>query len=255
MDAFKHHTSCPRCGSSDARAVYVSGSSYCFSCRYLFPSKISPYVQEHQDTPRFHNLALPDDCGFDYSPLCLQWVGKYGLSTNELIEQRVLWSPSRQQLIFTWYDESDHILLWQARNFKEGAKKYFTRGVPDECLPIYYHRGRQGIVEEINRRRLVIVEDCVSAIKIARMSDSMPCLGSDINRGKLSRLRAYYGPSWGIVVWLDSNMYHKAQKIAQRLCFLGMNARAVYTELDPKCYDDDEISKIILPHIHNTHTC
>lgn len=30
---FQYHTNCDDCGSSDARAVYSTGSSYCFSCR------------------------------------------------------------------------------------------------------------------------------------------------------------------------------------------------------------------------------
>jgi hypothetical protein len=172
----------------------------------------------------------------------LEWVSKYGLSTNELIERRVLWSDFRQQLIFTWYDQSDNLLLWQARNFKPGAKKYFTRGVPDECLPVYYHSS------PTEGQSLVIVEDCISAIKIARISDSMPVLGSDINRDKLSRLRAYYGPSCRVVVWLDGNMYHKAQRMAQRMNLLGMNASAVYTELDPKCYTIEEIWRVLNEH-------
>lgn len=244
MDSFKYHTSCQRCGSSDARAVYSSGSSYCFSCRSHFRGLVSPYVLEVERKPS-KDLSLPDDCGYDYSDVCLNWVNKYGLSTHELIQRGVLWSPSRKQLIFSWRDSEGSVLLWQARNFYEGAKvKYFTRGNPDSVLPIYYAR-RQRVVEEVNPGPLVIVEDCVSAIKIARQSDSMPVLGSDINRDKLSRLRAYYGPSRAIVVWLDGNMYPKAQKMAQRMQMLGMDARAVYSELDPKCYDDEEINQIL----------
>jgi len=33
----EHNQPCPSCGSSDARQVYSSGSSYCFSCRKYFP--------------------------------------------------------------------------------------------------------------------------------------------------------------------------------------------------------------------------
>jgi hypothetical protein len=41
-------------------------------------------------------------------------------------------------------------------------------------------------------------------------------------------------------------MYHKAQRIAQRMNMLGMDARAVYSDLDPKCYSDEEIRKKVL---------
>ena len=35
---FLYHTSCPKCGSSDARGVYSTGTSYCFSCSAFFPA-------------------------------------------------------------------------------------------------------------------------------------------------------------------------------------------------------------------------
>ena len=33
---FLYHTSCERCGSSDAKAVYSSGTAFCFSCESYF---------------------------------------------------------------------------------------------------------------------------------------------------------------------------------------------------------------------------
>lgn len=34
MAAFVRHDACPKCGSSDANAIYEDGSSYCWSCKY-----------------------------------------------------------------------------------------------------------------------------------------------------------------------------------------------------------------------------
>jgi len=39
MGKFKGHDSCPSCGSSDGRAVYEDGTSYCFSCGTYFSGK------------------------------------------------------------------------------------------------------------------------------------------------------------------------------------------------------------------------
>lgn len=36
---FLKHTSCPKCGSSDANAVYSDGGSYCYSCTFTVPSE------------------------------------------------------------------------------------------------------------------------------------------------------------------------------------------------------------------------
>jgi hypothetical protein len=237
--SFKFHTSCERCGSSDARAVYSGGSSYCFSCGSSGRGEKSPYVvdEEYANTKVSVDLSLPLDASTDYSALSLAWVSKYGLSTAELISNSVLWSEAKQQLIFTFKDAEGKLLLWQARNFYPGAKlKYYTRGTPESVLPIYHGRLSDTV------RKLVLVEDCVSAIKVARQASAMAVLRSDLSKTKLTRLAAFQGPSCAFVVWLDGNMYDKAQRIADRLQLLGCDAHAIYTELDPKEYDDDFIA-------------
>jgi hypothetical protein len=132
-----------------------------------------------------------------------------------------------------------NVILAQARNLEEGAKpKYITYGKPNEVLPIYY-------VRDYSRRSncLVLVEDCLSAIKVARLTDAMPCLASEVSPTKLKRLAGLYG---AFLIWLDSDMYHKAQKMAQRLQLLGCKAHAVYTDLDPKCYEMKDIEATLL---------
>ncbi len=32
---FLHHTSCPKCGSSDGNSVYSDGHTYCFVCNHF----------------------------------------------------------------------------------------------------------------------------------------------------------------------------------------------------------------------------
>lgn len=36
---FLKHTSCPKCGSSDANAIYSDGGSHCYSCKFTVPSE------------------------------------------------------------------------------------------------------------------------------------------------------------------------------------------------------------------------
>jgi hypothetical protein len=226
-----------RCGSSDAGSIYSGGSFFCFSCGYFSASKTSPYLTEE---PKPIDLALPEDAGKNYGQEAIEWIGKYGLSTTELLQRDVLWSEAKKQLLFTFKDSEGQLLLWQARNFYSGAKlKYFTKGTPDSVLPMYGHD------PERTETSLVLVEDCVSAMKIARQASAMPVLGSGLSRLKLARLRAFWGPSSPVVVWLDGNMFHKAQTIAWQLCLLGCDASAVYTEMDPKCYSNKEIAVTI----------
>lgn len=252
--SFLYHEACPKCGSSDAKAVYEGGSGFCFSCRKAFPPTTSPYLfngglngpsSKTKETTTAASISLPLDASFKYGPEAVDWAKQYDVSMAALLHSNCRYSRARSQLIFCFYG-ADHLavggrnlqnnqetlLLYQARNFGEMAKqKYFTKGNPNDVVPIYYHDspGRR-------TRLLTIVEDCLSAIKISAVSDAMPVLGSDLSPQKLKRLVALYG---AFLVWLDGNMYHKAQKMAQRLQMLGATAQAVYTPLDPKCYEQE----------------
>lgn len=237
MGRFLKHVACTRCGSSDGKALYEGGSSFCFSCRSPGKPSTSPYLVHYADTAE--DITLPSDTAFNYSPACLAWVSKYGISTDELIKNKVYWSNEKQQLIFTFWGNPGELLCWQARNFAAWAKtKYYTRGKPEHLLPLFQPTGTV-------TRPLVVVEDCISAIKISRYTASMPVLGSSLSPAKLKRMAGLLEASMGILVWLDGNMYNKAQEMATRLQLLGVEARAVYTDLDPKEYTDIEIQKTL----------
>lgn len=243
------HTSCKLCGSSDANFIYPDGGSFCFSCRSPGGRRCSPYVRldfQREDV----DLSLPDDSSRNYPEHVLSWTSKYHITVEELIKHDVFYSEQRDQLIFTWKGADNELVLWQARNFSKAAKaKCYTKGKPEECIQIYYSKPRSGLVQ----RMLVLVEDPISAIKLSRFTASLPVLGSDLSLGKIKRIAGSLGPLLGmsedtepeVVVWLDGNMFHKAQRIAQRFQLLGVKARAVYTVKDPKEYDDASIRNVL----------
>lgn len=250
MSHFLYHTSCDKCGSRDNRAFYSDGGSYCFGCgNYSGPSQ-SPYVFQdnlNNDVSFSNKLYLPEDSSPGSQEDGTAWVNRYGIQVSETIQRNVKWSSRRKQILFCFYDNEQNLILYQARNFHPLAKqKYYTGGKPEEVLPIYYCKKEDSGKEtttEVCGTRLIIVEDCLSAIKIARQSDSMPVLGSDLSLTKINRLARLYG---AFTVWLDHDMFHKAQRICRRFEALGCEANAVWTELDPKCYNDEEISRVLL---------
>jgi hypothetical protein len=226
MARFVNHTSCPKCGSSDARALYDDGSSFCFSCRNSSRgSRIGIDVKDRQRD----NRVLPDDCTTIITHHGWDWVRKYGFTAEQLIKNNVLYSPSRNQVIFTFPPTE----LWQARNF-DREPKYLTSGPHDAILPIYSQSEADAIV---------LAEDCLSAIKISYVGcDSMPLLGSSLSSSKLSRIAKTYR---NLVVWLDHDKGSEAHKIARRASLLGMQARVVHTELDPKDYRYGQIREYL----------
>jgi hypothetical protein len=191
-------------------------------------------------------LPLPDDASHDFPEHVVAWVAKYGITIEELIRHDCFYSASWDQLIYTWKDGEGRVVLWQGRNFRPTAKtKCFTQGEPDSVLPLY---GGMGAAQS-----LVIVEDPVSAMKLARYGLSMPALGSDLSPNKLARLTGYMESNdiSNVVVWLDGNMYPKAQRMAQRFQMLGVSARAVYTPEDPKACTEEVMQEMTAHNMRN----
>lgn len=85
---------------------------------------------------------------------------------------------------------------------------------------------------------LIITEDLLSAIKIARQGYAMPLWGSEASTPLLMRLKGICG---GILVWLDSDKWKNAHDIVNRSQSIGLKAMCVFTNLDPKEYTDEKI--------------
>lgn len=251
MGKFVKHSPCPRCGSRDNLATYHDGSGYCFGCGFVIKSRVSPYVTEEngQGTRESNLLAekMPGDDCVQYGLSAQAWARSFDVKVEELLARRVSYSPSQDRLFFNFYDAEGNRIFSQARNFSPLAKsKYWTVGKADDVLPIYYStRIEEAKIQDgiSKTRELVITEDCLSAIKIARQSDAMPALSSDLSLTKLKRLARLYG---AFLVWLDGDMFHKSQRICRRLQLLGCEAKPIYTPLDPKCYDDETIRNVLL---------
>lgn len=246
MGKFVRHSPCPACGSRDNLALYADGSGHCFGCGFNVKPSVSPFVTEVNEstfrdrTPQDGAGLLPEDAGTVYSDGSIRWAESFGVSVSDLLQRKVSYSKSQDRLFFNFFDAEGNRIFSQARNFNPMAKsKYWTLGKAEDVLPIYYAKGTS--VDESGK--LVITEDCLSAIKIARQSDAMPALSSDLSLTKLKRLARLYG---AFLVWLDGDMFHKSQRICRRLQLLGCEAQPVYTPLDPKCYDDATIRNVLL---------
>lgn len=254
MARFLKHIGCDKCGSSDAKAMYDDGSTFCFSCRKPTSSKVSGYVASslRPDAEEETKVVLPSDVTQNYPEHAVAWCNKYDITVQQMLQNNMVYSKWKDQLIFTWYDDSNKLLAYQARNLNavSKAKRYFTCGDVNSLLPIY--PCRFPLSGSINNRRLVLVEDCLSAIKVASVGcqantealgcNSMPLLGSGINLQKLSRLRPFYDV---LDVFLDPDMWHKSLNIVKQAQMLGFQARPVQAECDPKELSYNDLKELL----------
>jgi len=91
--------------------------------------------------------------------------------------------------------------------------------------------------------KVVITEDKLSAIKVARQVDAIPALGTQFQRHKVARLAALGYQK--VYVWLDKDKWREGRDIADHCKWLGLSATALLTPLDPKEYTDEQIMEYL----------
>lgn len=263
MGRFVKHESCSRCGSRDNLGRYSDGSAFCFGCGHYERGSISKFVKEreHGQSKNEDNYgrirpSLPDDASNIIRGAGKHWLAKYNISALETLKAGWKWSDSWEQLLFPFYDRDNKLCCLQARNFnpqRASKAKYYNQGEKSESWTIYKHTrpscereadksscGDRSFLQERPRSLLILTEDAVSSLVVARTSDAMPLLGTHIAKEKLMALRGFYDQ---LVVWLDSDKYREARQIADQAKLIGFDARAEFTTLDPKDLSDEEIKE------------
>lgn len=244
MGRFTGHESCPNCGSRDNLARYDDGGAFCFGCHYRERPTHAPMRRMGQSTEDVEGLIrpIPEDAGHDFSQAAIEWLSRFHVDVPTAIRNELVWSPSREQLIFKLGN------CWQARNFRAdlsgeaenatGRKKRpknFTSGDVNECLHIFAENPKSD-------GPLVVVEDPVSALRIGSLTDSMPLLGSHLAQARLNAIAELYD---SVVFWLDSDKYKEARAMEQRAKYMGLSARTIFTDADPKFYTNQQLQQIL----------
>jgi hypothetical protein len=239
MSYFITHKPCPRCGSSDAYAEYDDGHHWCFSCRKWHPPNIQSAAQV--ENALFRQVKrrkgeLPQDLSTEIPKEPYSWLKSYSLTTEEITNNNIGWSQQEQMLVFPFLGEDGDVLLWQGRYFPARSPKVYTSGYPDDCILLH------NCVDGIYPRRVVVVEDSVSAIKVARVCDSSELLGSNISKSKAVRLSRLYEH---LTIWLDNDKITSMLKFVETYGILFKTIDYVYTELDPKQYNTEQIKELL----------
>ena len=223
MSKFLGHTGCPKCGSRDNLGEYED-HFWCFGCKYHMRKtdtaslrlRLNRHNTEEQSVMKLSNIKeLPRKA--------MEWLLSYGISQEEIDKYGIEWNVKEEMLVLL-----QTARYWQARTFNSRRPKYMSEG--SKPLTIY----GQGDT-------IVIVEDIISAIKIARLHDeycACPVLGSSLSYDMENQIVEKYKKS---AVWLDRDKAKNALRISRKLKQRGLESRVVVTDEDPKEYSKGEI--------------
>lgn len=177
-------------------------------------------------------VALPSDFTLKLPNMAHQWLAKYSIHPQELMEHLIGYSENLQRLIFPVYDSNKKLLMWTGRYFgrKMDEPRYRTMGNKNSVVHI--------VGENPLKQKVIITEDIVSAIKVGRLHPSMPLFGANMPLEHATRLSSRFRE---VVMWLDPNMKVNALKQAIRLEPWFHNVSVILSDRDPKDHSDKEI--------------
>lgn len=241
MATFVKHVACQSCGSSDARAIYSDGSEYCFSCGATSRADRPGFSSTEDEKP----FSLPRDLVQEYPEAVFKWIQPTQLSAHDLIRNRYFYSKFTGGLYRLLGGPSHHGLRESVGSSSNAADVRWLLAGSSAPKSRFFGSKEEasGLIQlspEGSTTGLIVVEDSLSAIKCARLMDSIPLFGSSISNDKLARIVKGYKQ---VYIWLDSDKYKNAQHIAIRCQLLGKEAKCIYTELDPKYLNPHEVIK------------
>jgi hypothetical protein len=249
---FLRYEPCPRCQSAgrdrsgDNLGVYSDGSAHCFAgCGYHIFPKHAERKEEKQDGDE-DKAVLPRDFTREVPALGWKWLLQYGLSYSYW-RPFVGYSPSDERLILTFSEPPRFSIgryLGTDGGTKDGRGKWIQR--PPRKWK-FYGAGHE-YVELLggqNQGPIVLVEDLVSAHKVAQVAPCLCLFGTHVHDVAIKLLLSYNNE---VVLWLDADQYTLLQKKVNRLqTLLNRPVRFVSTEKDPKSYETEEIRQRLTP--------
>lgn len=262
---FLNHEACPKCGSKDNLGVWDDGHKYCFGCGYyLRGSAPLPWISSATNVASTHEPQNRNREYFDYprdsseviGEVGRLWLNSYGIYLPEIAKYGILWSEFAQQLVFPFSKQTEFhttrssigstSIGWIARNFRKDRAKWFLKVHPShkDTLVVLLPGKEHVSGLSSNPRTLVLVEDLVSAIRVAEAGiDCIPLLGCHLHPQHKDAIVRY--PAERVFSWLDSNKWDVSVGISRSLSMLGKTSHAIYTSKDPKCYRERELHRII----------
>jgi len=178
-------------------------------------------------------VKLPADCTDRLHKDGVSWLLKYGITSEEIVKYKIMYSPSMHRIIFPVFDSEDNLVAWQGRALGDSKIKYMTEIRKDIEQRVYY-------IPNGNKKNIAIVEDIVSAIKVGRHVNAIALLGSYFSTKLVPNLRQF----GKVIFWLDEDKYMSSVVYARKCRQMGLNAITVKTIADPKACSDRQIKNL-----------
>ena len=186
--------------------------------------------------PRLHDPS-------DWPPAAAAWLYKAGLSREDIGEMGGYYHPPTDRVVLPVYGLDGGIIWYQARSINR-KPKYLSPPKPAEGLMTGYR------LHEARRSGIVLTEDLLSAYKVQKYAHvgTIPLLGTSVPTTVLAYLVGAEAP---VLIWLDPDKWGRrgATHAFRQLQAVGVRARIVHTDTDPKLKSSREIFELVRKHM------
>ena len=238
MAKFLRYEPCPKCRENgrdrrgDNLAVYSDGGIHCYACGYHRNARL--YLKTEPEKYE-QTSALPRDFTREVPAAGWKWLLQWGLPYSYW-KTFTGYSPSTERLILT-HGEPIEYCVGRYIGTDAGQRKWRAWGDRLRTATIL------GDTATNPTKELIIVEDLISAHKVAQVVPCLPLFGTSLYPKAIAALRALKRPT---TLWLDRDQYTLlAPKINRLQAVLNVPVRFVSTDKDPKAYSLDEIKEIL----------
>jgi len=247
---FVAYEECPKChipGRRRTLARYSDGHGYCYYCSAVEGRQYLPKLDELSNS--VGKISIPSDCsrtiptdvsksdgGIMKGPL--RWLSDYQMTRQDIILHDLMWSTAWKMLVFPYYGDDKQLIAWQGRYFNDKSKsKWYSQGKLDDlfhlCSPSERH----------TCKKIVLVEDIISAIKVGKIEYCMPLFTSHVTPNRMARLKHF---AEELVFWYDPDARLKATRDSIMAQTYGYKTRVIVSKHDPKEHTLDEIRSYLV---------
>jgi len=226
---------CDQCGARRGRAEYENGS-FCHACKHKESARSlvsQAAIKEALIVPEYNEDPMPQEAQ--------KYLDKYYITKRHIRSKHIFWSPLYQRICFPTcslrletFLEAESV--W-ARSLDVNRKdKWLFIGPAEQKNRLFRSRNNEN-------NRLIIVEDVVSAIRVADFCDCLALGGTNVNSPQLVPIFLYYDR---LVCMFDPDEAgKKATAEFKKRYSLLKPIDVIKVNKDPKCYDPISLERLL----------
>lgn len=190
-------------------------------------------------------MSLPSDFSTDIPEIGLLFLLKAGVSADIASHYRFGWSEKMGRVVMPVYNESDTLRTTQSRAVYPDQKPKYMNKRNGDMQTVAFYSDDSLLLGDPLTDCVVMTEDILSCIRVGRLNPCISTLGTNLSNALA--VQSFMGFKGGVLIWYDGDEagVKGANKAKKTLTMLGVQCTIIFTDKDPKEYNNAEIKGVL----------